>query len=315
MSSNIQGAPLLKATSCITLLVLLLSAPASVFASVDLAPIAATEDSAPIVSGANHDTVDNGAAPLQQDNAQASEPVPPDEVPPVTTPEDTGKEPAEAAWPSYEATQDTVSPETRTSDRIESPKDSTPGVAVTGKHLKNIEGILQRFRNFTGERTVQNLVALYETNTAMAGVTQSPAIAVSDGITPLTIRLDPAVSGIAPTFSFRGANLESLHQFPDGTWELQAIPQKGKSLVYLSIKSGTEMVDLPLTVIPVPQLTEAHVADLFSESRVASLLATGGGMSKMAYDLNADGKQDYLDGYILIGHYLLNRSTQPTPAK
>lgn len=210
----------------------------------------------------------------------------------------------EPTWPAYEVpieAESSVTPASSTGGNIS--KTAATQTAIPGSHPKVTEGVLHHFRNFSGERSVKNLVDLFKIN--QAGIVQNPAIAVSDGITPFVVRLDSALLGATPTFSFRGAHLETLRQLSDGSWELQAIPQKDKYLVYLSLNSGTEMFDIPLTVIPPNIKTEGAVS--FSESHVAALLAaTEGKEGKLVFDMNHDGKQDYLDDYILIGHYLLN---------
>ncbi|OGT98612.1 MAG: hypothetical protein A2X80_04430 [Geobacteraceae bacterium GWB2_52_12] len=253
----------------------------------------------------------------QHDAGTYSESVPPEDVP-ADIPENppVAEQPKEPAWPIHETTRadPPVSSEPVTAGSVD--RSGIQG-AVSGKGIKNIHSPLQLFRDFTGERTLKNLIRLFDAHLMQqAGVVQIPAIAVSDGSSSVDVRLNSAVFGVAPTFSFRGANLKTLQQLPDGTWELQAIPQKGKCVVYLSIKSGDELVDLPLTVIPPAIASFAQSTGQFSESSVIGLLAAVNRKTdKIFYDMNVDGKQDYLDDYILIGHYLLNRTMIPPQPK
>ena len=251
----------------------------------------------------------------QHDAGTYSESVPPEDVPSENPP--VAEQPQEPAWPIHETTRQADQPVS--SEPVTAGSMDRAGVqgAVSGKGIKNIHPPLQLFRNFTGERTLKNLTKLFDAHLMQqAGVVQIPAIAVSDGSASVDIRLNSSVSGVAPTFSFRGANLKTLQQLPDGTWELQAIPQKGKCVVYLSINSGDDLMDLPLAVIPPASVSFAQSTGQFSESSVAALLTSADKKTdKIFYDMNVDGKQDFLDDYILIGHYLLNRTTDPTSNK
>lgn len=250
-------------------------------------------------------------APQHDADADASsESVPPEDVPSDSPDNPPVAEPQEPAWPVPETIPEADLPVSSVPVTAGFANRSGIQGAVSGKGIKNIHSPLQLFRDFTGERTLKNLTKLFDAHPMQqAGVDQIPAIAVSDGSSSVDVRLNSAVSGVAPTFSFRGANLKTLQQLPDGTWELQAIPQKGKCVVYLSIKSDDQLMDLPLTVVPPPSVSFAQSTGQFSESSVAALLAAVDKKTdKIFYDMNVDGKQDYLDDYILIGHYLLNRT-------
>ena len=254
----------------------------------------------------------------QHDAGTSSESVPPEDVPSENSENPpVAEQPQEPTWPIPETTGDADPPVS--SEPVTAGSMDRVGVqgAVSGKGIKNIHSPLQLFRDFTGERTLKNLTKLFDAHVMQqAGIVQIPAIAVSDGGASVDVRLSSAVSGVAPTFSFRGANLKTLQQLPDGTWELQAIPQKGKCVVYLSINSGDELVDLPLTVILPASASFAQSTGQFSESSVAALLtAADRKTDEIFYDMNVDGKQDFLDDYILVGHYLLNRTTDPISTK
>jgi hypothetical protein len=190
-----------------------------------------------------------------------------------------------------------------------------PGEALA--RLKSVVSPLERFRAFKGARTIKSLVPLFDTSVAReAGVAQTPAIAISDGKSLLTVRVELAGSGIIPNFSLKGANLKSIKPVTDKAWELGALPQKGKYEVLLSIMIGNEQVGIPLVVIP--PLDAAVIKQTYglSEEGVGALLAKGAKQQgKPVYDLNADGKQDMQDDYILVAHYLLNLKKQEKPVQ
>lgn len=183
--------------------------------------------------------------------------------------------------------------------------------------LKAVQMPVQRFRAFNGAHTVKGLIALFDASAVRkAGVVQVPDIAVSDGKKMVTVKIELAASGVVPNFSLRGANLKSIRPISDKVWMLDALPQKGKSDVQLSVLLGGERVDIPLVVIP--PLDAAVIRDTqgLSEAGVGALLAKADTKSnKPAYDLNGDGRQDFIDDYILVAHYLLKVQKTDKPAQ
>jgi hypothetical protein len=175
--------------------------------------------------------------------------------------------------------------------------------------LMSIETPIQRFLNFKGVRTLKNLAALFDVQKAVAaGLNQTPAIAMSDGKSRFTVKLELAASGVTPNFTFKGANLKSIMPVSETAWELGALPQKGKLDVQLAILVGNEQVVLPLVVVPPLDAAVLKEAQGLSEAGVDAMLAkVDVKATKPVYDLNADGKQDLLDDYILVAHYLLNK--------
>jgi hypothetical protein len=185
--------------------------------------------------------------------------------------------------------------------------------------LKTNRSVPDRFRTFDGVRTVKNLAQLFNAAALQAtGIVQTPAIAVSDGTSLVKITVDRIDTGEEPSFSLKGANQKALRKVSDRKWELEALPQKGKTDVRLSIIQKNERTEIPLVVVHQLDQTKTHLAAL-SESSVNALLAKPVVNKKPAYDLNSDGKQDYLDDYLLIAHWLLKqkpgtKGVSPKPA-
>jgi hypothetical protein len=174
--------------------------------------------------------------------------------------------------------------------------------------LKSTQSVLERFQAYKEARTLKRLSALFD-DSAMraAGITQLPAMVVSDGKSRLKITVDLGKNTDTPSFSLKGANQKSLKRVADGKWELEALPQKGKADVRLSIILKGERIEMPLVVIPPLGQTFVREFDAMTEAGVDSLLAKPVKNNKPVYDLNSDAKQDYLDDYILIGHWLLKK--------
>lgn len=171
--------------------------------------------------------------------------------------------------------------------------------------LKSSQSVLDRFRTYKEIRNLKRLVKLFdESSLHEAGIVQTPAIVVTDGKSHATITIDLATVADTPSFSLKGANLKSIRRLSNNKWELDALPQKGKSDVRLSIILKGTSVEIPLVVVP-PLIQSGAALVVLSENALDGLLAKSQKNNKPVYDLNSDGKQDYLDDYILLAHWLL----------
>lgn len=173
--------------------------------------------------------------------------------------------------------------------------------------LESSQGVLDRFRTDKGVRTLKRLSSLFDRgDLRAAGVVQSPAIVVSDGKSLVTITVELPHEVDTPSFTLKGANLKSIRRVSDRKWELVALPQKGKYDVRLSILLKGEHAEVPLVSVP-PAGKAVAVMTALPAAALDALLAKPVTNNKPSYDLNSDGRQDYLDDYILIGHRLLKQ--------
>ncbi len=167
-----------------------------------------------------------------------------------------------------------------------------------------ITGVLERFRMYRGERTPQILAALFSKKPSMI-FTQAPDIAVSDGISVVTVTADltGAQEAGAPNFALSEAKLVSLKMGDKpGTWTVELVPVKGSLRAALTVLAGSTTTEVPITeVIPVKGLyfTEAESLVFYRDN----------GAAKPEYDLNGDAKHDYIDDFIYTAHYILQKST------
>jgi hypothetical protein len=173
------------------------------------------------------------------------------------------------------------------------------------KNLKSFESVAERFRTYKGARTLKGFSELFaDSKSKVSGLIQTPKIAVSDGITLINLKVLLTADSGVPSFSLRGANLKNIKNLSDGFLELDALPQGGKLDVRISMVIQKEVADIPLLVVPpVPvgflELTDSDLEKLLSIMDLKN--------KTLPYDLNADGKQDYLDDYILVAHWLLKQ--------
>jgi hypothetical protein len=97
-------------------------------------------------------------------------------------------------------------------------------------------------------------------------------------------------------------------------WELDALPQKGKSDVRLSLLLKGEHIEIPLVVVPPLGQAAARQVDALSAAALDALLAKPVKNGKPLYDLNSDSKQDYQDDYLLVAHWLLKQQQSASGA-
>lgn len=200
------------------------------------------------------------------------------------------------------AVQDVVTPAVAGPSQKTDP-DST--VEVLLKELKLLESVAERFRAYKGARTLKGFSELFDDSRyKAAGVVQIPSIAVSDGNKMITVKVSLPVGSGVPSFSLKGANLKGIKNLSDRSLELDAMLQEGKLDVRMSIVIQKEVAEIPLLVVP------PLSGDILEQSDQAleKLLSKVDGKNKsLLYDLNADSKQDYLDDYILVAHWLLKQ--------
>lgn len=188
------------------------------------------------------------------------------------------------------------------------PARKAAGVRATTA-LKSIQSVQEQFRTYKDVRTLQRLSNLFDMKSiSAAGIVQTPDIAVADGKSLVTVAIELVNEVDAPSFSLKGANMKSIRQLSDSKWELDAVPQKDKSDVRLSIIIKDERAEIALVVVP--PITPAGAALLsLSDEALDALLAKPLPSDKPVYDLNSDGIQSYLDDYILVAHWLLKQKS------
>lgn len=187
--------------------------------------------------------------------------------------------------------------------------DNTAGTRTLSA-LKSVQSVPERFRTYKDARTIKQFVALFDPNALhAAGFVQTPDIIVTDGKSLVTVSIELANSVDTPSFSLKGANMKSIRQVTGSLWELDAVPQKDKSDVRLSIVLKGERAEIPLVAVPPINQKGADLLSL-SDAALDALLAKPSATGKPAFDVNSDGKQDYLDDYILVAHWLLKQKPQ-----
>jgi hypothetical protein len=187
---------------------------------------------------------------------------------------------------------------------VEPPADSKP-VAEPQKPVEvkmtSYKGVLDNFRTYKGERSPAIFIALFNKEITPT-IRQEPAVALSDGKTPLKLRvtLEKAVDK-SPTFSLNGAKLVSLNRDASSTWIIEALPQAGIMRATMTIMTDSDIIEYPLTLAP-------PIKDISPAEANFTVFLKDSGATPPKRDLNGDGRHDYLDDFIYTANYLMRKS-------
>lgn len=197
----------------------------------------------------------------------------------------------------------TTEPETTGAEQATASSREASGMTLAANQPRGIpltNSVLDRFREYRGERTVKALVALFEGNDAAAGFRQEPKVVLSDGkAVARVIFIDKTQGGARPDFALRSARLISMKRDvtrPD-TWVAEVKPDKGASSANVVVAINGALRDFPLTVAPKAAQDPKAPGKITKKS--FSLYLSGKGR-----DLNRDGKRDYIDDYIYAANYV-----------
>jgi hypothetical protein len=173
---------------------------------------------------------------------------------------------------------------------------------------------VQAFKTATGEKTPTSLILLFA-DRAIPGFVQEPMILFADGKATARLSISPKFFGKeTPSFAVSSAKVLSLAPEEDGSWTLVAQPKAGATDVVLSISYGKGGADIPLMVAP-PIDPNISKTGKLSEADFVMFLKETGTPKAPKFDLNADGKRDYLDDYIFTANYITKMKIKPESLK
>jgi hypothetical protein len=181
------------------------------------------------------------------------------------------------------------------------------------------KGVVDRFREFTGDRTPKNLVSLVLAGEGK-GVTQKPVPSLSDGATAVRITVEPARAGdAAPNIVLSGARMTGMTRGEGNAWRIDVVPDKGAHLATLTVSHNGIITEFPLTVAP-PSGIDLDGSGKVNEADFALFLKERGGVNAPRFDLNGDGARNYLDDYIFTANYIVQTglkkdAKEDSPAK
>ncbi|HEX9022650.1 MAG TPA: hypothetical protein VF799_02310 [Geobacteraceae bacterium] len=127
---------------------------------------------------------------------------------------------------------------------------------------------LQRFADHGGDRSMAALISLLASDNPCA-FEQTPAVAISDGVSKVVVTLRLEASTYAPNFGVSGARLVNIWKDPDSKWRIELLPEQGKHDVALYVCTGRVMKRIPLIVAPPLAL---YLKELNPEEKLSPLL-------------------------------------------
>jgi hypothetical protein len=214
---------------------------------------------------------------------------------------------ASGATTTTEQTEQTAAAEPTQTARKED-REVSPLAKIAAKNTHKHKSIVERFQEFQRERTPAALMSLFDQDGAL-GFRQEPPVVIADGknTVQVTFISDP-VKKEASDVAVSGAKLVSLKKDQDysNTWVAELQPEK--DAVHSSLTVFLEKITIvyPLTVAPARDI-DLDKSGKVSEADFALFLSKRGTGKKPEFDLNGDGKRDYLDDYLFTANYLALR--------
>ncbi|GFE58951.1 cohesin domain-containing protein [Geobacter sp. AOG1] len=235
---------------------------------------------------------------------------------PAATPAKERKE--EPAMPTAEPVQAPSAPSAppqQTAPRqpaVEPPPVAAPAEQRTMTAAKSV---LAKFRDYKGERTPKALMDLFKPEEG-ATYRQQPSVVLSDGVTAVKVRVAvPATAKNAPNFALKDAKLVSLRRDGDAAWAVEAKPVMGTSTATITMLLDGAITEIPVVVAPPADITVVKPGVAPTEAEFNQFLKEKGTDKAPRFDLNKDGKRDYLDDYIFTANYLVLTSKNQAGAK
>ena len=138
-------------------------------------------------------------------------------------------------------------------------------LSATGHDLpqKTEKSVLQRFREFTGTRNMENLVALFNRNPGNT-IVQDPPVALSDGKTVVSVGLFMRQKGEnAPNIATLDAKLLHIRKEDENRWLITVLPNKDTWNASIIIQTDEKLIEFPLVVAPKVKMTRNITKGVF----------------------------------------------------
>lgn len=163
------------------------------------------------------------------------------------------------------------------------------------------KSVLSLFRDFTGARSVENLLSLFDRD-SFAGFTQTPEIVLADGKNRVKVSVAWQQFGQAPNFSCHGGKLVSFSK-EQGKYTFEIQPDRNAIAASLAILVQNEIIEVPLTVAPPLDARFLRNGRLDEKSFALFLREKNPQKS----DVTGDGVRNYVDEYTYAANYLALR--------
>jgi hypothetical protein len=107
-------------------------------------------------------------------------------------------------------------------------------------------------------------------------------------------------------FVVTSAQLVSFDENPNlvNSWFANLLPTKGSVSASVAYKQGRDTVICPLTIAPEVDI-DVDKSNSITDADIRLYFNTRKSKKTLRFDLNQDGRQDYLDDYIFVANYLV----------
>jgi len=256
------------------------------------------------MAGGTTTPVMTGGTVTMPAEGESSREKPREEVPPAaaTAP----KEPAVAAMAKKETAAAAAAGESEPSASSRQAPAGKPG-EQSRKQSVSYRSVLEQFQTFTGVKTPKALIALFDQN-VMPGIRQEPPVVLSDGDATAKVFITPSSSQEteSPNFALKEAKLVSLKMEENNTWVIELLPAKGAYKATVRMLQSGAMTEIPVTVAPpISKTMKIGKGDALTEADFIMFLKERGTGKAPRFDLDGDGKRDYIDDYIFTANYLV----------
>jgi len=190
-------------------------------------------------------------------------------------------------------------------------KPSSPASAPVKKRAGNkVEktvyrppAVLERFRDYRGERTPAALMALFDQQ-QMIGFRQDPPVVLSDGKAVVRLRFvsTPERENISDV-ALSGGRILAAMKDPEATntWIIEVIPEKGTDEMAMALFQRGVLMVFPVAVAPPVNIDLNKSGDVTEEDFRIFLHDRS---APPVSDLNGDGIRDFRDDYLFTANYL-----------
>ncbi len=165
--------------------------------------------------------------------------------------------------------------------------------------------VLERFRDYRGERTPAAFMALFDQQ-QMIGFRQEPPVVLSDGKAVVRLKFvsTPERENISDV-ALSGGRVLAAMKDPEATnmWIIEVVPEKGTYETAMALLQRGVLMVFPVAVAPPVNIDLNKSGDVTEEDFRIFLHDRGTPPSPVS-DLNGDGIRDFRDDYLFTANYL-----------
>ena len=167
------------------------------------------------------------------------------------------------------------------------------------------KSVLDRFKEYAGKRSIETFSELFN-RPVSAECNQNPPVVLSDGKSQVKALLTSTTGAELTSFDVTAAQLISVKENPNNVnaWIANLLPEKGSISASIAFKQGANAVVCPLTIAPQANI-DFDQSESITDADVRLYFSTRKSKKSFRFDLNQDGKRDYLDDYIFVANYLV----------